>query len=161
MNNLLSVGNKGNNFHGGVTGGTSQGVDFIDLINETSPGGAARRSRRGIINNGSIRILLRRFSFASGSIGIIAVVADKGFIGIRDMEADAVEKFDDREDLEITFFSGMEGGGIEYGIGIFDIVDFVRGEGRVDNILSEIEQGGIIIFFYGDIGMDRETGMAP
>ena len=43
MNNLLSIGNKGNNFHGGAAIRTSEGVDFIDLINETSPGGAAGR----------------------------------------------------------------------------------------------------------------------
>jgi hypothetical protein len=50
------------------------------------------------------------------------------------MKADAVEKFDGREDLEITFFCWVYGGGIDDGIGISDVVDFVRGKGRVNNI---------------------------
>jgi len=64
-------------------------------------------------------------SFTSGSIGVIAVVADKRFVGIGNMKANAMEEFDNGEDLEITFFSGMHRGGIDDGIAVFDVVDFV------------------------------------
>ena len=77
------------------------------------------------------------------------------------MKTNAMEEFNDREDFEITFFAGMEGGGIDDGMSLFDVVDFVRGEGRMNNILGEIEQGGIIIFLDGDISVDRETGVTP
>jgi hypothetical protein len=50
------------------------------------------------------------------------------------MKADVVEEFNNGEDLEITFFAGMEGRGIEYGIGVFDVVYFIRREGRMNNI---------------------------
>jgi hypothetical protein len=46
FNNLLSVGNKGNKAHGGAARWTSQEVDFIDEMNEASPGGAAGRAIR-------------------------------------------------------------------------------------------------------------------
>ena len=72
-----------------------------------------------------------------------------------------MDEFDDGEDFEITFFSRMEGGGIDDRIGIFDVVDFLRGEGRVNNILSEVKESRIIIFLDGDIGMDGETGVVP
>ena len=77
------------------------------------------------------------------------------------MKADAMEEFDNGEDLEVTFFAGMEGGGIDDRIGFFDVVDILRGEGGVDDVLSEAKEGRIIIFLDGDIGMDGETGMAP
>jgi hypothetical protein len=77
------------------------------------------------------------------------------------VKADAMEEFDDREDFEITFFSGMHRGGIDDGIAIFDVVDFMRREGRMNNILREIKEGEIIVFLDGDIGMDRETAMVP
>ena len=41
------------------------------------------------------------------------------------MKANAMEEFDNGEDLEITFFSGMHRGGIDDGIAVFDVVDFV------------------------------------
>jgi len=47
------------------------------------------------------------FSFTSVGIRIIAIIADKRFVGIGDMEADTVKEFDDGEDFEIAFFSGM------------------------------------------------------
>ncbi len=72
-----------------------------------------------------------------------------------------MEEFDDGENFEITFFSGMEGGGIDNRIRIFDVVDFVRREGRVNNILREIKEGVIVIFLDGDINMDGETAMLP
>jgi len=77
------------------------------------------------------------------------------------MEADAVDEFDDGKDFEVTFFTVMEGGGIDDGMSFFDVVDFLGGEGRVNNVLSEIKEGGIIIFLDRNIDMDRETGMAP
>ena len=105
---------------------------------------------------------MRQFvSFTSVGIRIIAIVAYKGFVGIGDMKANTMEEFDNREDFEVTFFSGMERGGIDDGIGLIDIVNFMRREGRMNNIVSEIKQGMIIIFMDRDIGMDREAGMAP
>ena len=65
-------------------------------------------------------------SFTSVGIGVIAIVADERFIGIGDMKANAMEEFDNGEDFEITFFSGMHRGGIDDGIAILDVVDFVR-----------------------------------
>jgi hypothetical protein len=100
-------------------------------------------------------------SFASGGIGIIAVVADKGFVGIGNVEADTMEEFNNGKDFEIAFFTGVQGRGIDDGMRIFDVLNFMRGERRVDNILSEIEQCLIIIFLDGDIGMNRETGVTP
>ena len=73
----------------------------------------------------------------------------KQIFRIGNMKANAMEEFDNWENFEITFFAGMEGGGIENGIGIFDVVDFMSGERRVNNILSEIEQSLIIIFLDG------------
>ena len=77
------------------------------------------------------------------------------------MKANAMEEFDDEENFEITFFSGKEGGGIDNRIRIFDVVDFVRREGRVNNILREIKEGVIVVFLDGDINMDGETAMLP
>jgi anti-sigma factor ChrR (cupin superfamily) len=77
------------------------------------------------------------------------------------MKADAMEEFDNRDDFEVTFFSGMERGGIDNGIGLFDIVDFMRREGRVNNIVREIKECLIVVFLDGGIDMDRETAMSP
>jgi len=55
----------------------------------------------------------------------------------------------------------MHRGSIDNGGRIFDIVDFMRREGRMNNIVREIKEGMIIIFMDSDIGMDREAGMAP
>ena len=55
---------------------------------------------------------------------------------IRDMETDAMDEFNDGKDFEVTFFTVMEGGGIDDGMSIFDVVDFMSGERRVNNILS-------------------------
>ena len=77
------------------------------------------------------------------------------------MKANAMEEFDNREDFEITFFTGVHRGGIEYGIRIFDVVDFVRREGRMNNIVSKIKESLVIIFLDGDIGMDRKAAMVP
>ena len=77
------------------------------------------------------------------------------------MKANTMEEFDNRENFEVTFFSGMHRGSIDNGGRIFDVVDFMRREGRMNNIVSEIKQGLIIIFIDRDIGMDRETAMAP
>ena len=105
---------------------------------------------------------MRKFiSFTSVGIRIIAIVADKRFIGIGDMKADAMEEFDDGEDFEITFFSGMHRGSIDNGGRIFDVVDFMRREGRVNNIVSKVKKCLIVVFLDGDIDMDREAGMAP
>ena len=105
---------------------------------------------------------MRQFlSFTSVGIRIIAIVADNRFVGIGDMKANTMEEFDNREDFEVTFFSGMERGGIDDRISFFDVVDFMRIEGRMNNIVSEIKQGLIIIFMDGGIDMDRETAMAP
>ena len=60
VNNLLTVGNKGNNVHCGAARWTREGVDFIEEINEAGPGGAAGRSGRGIIEDGGIGIWLLR-----------------------------------------------------------------------------------------------------
>jgi hypothetical protein len=54
------------------------------------------------------------------------------------MEADAMEEFDDREDFEITFFCFVHGGGIDNGISFFYVVNFMRREGGVNDILSEV-----------------------
>ena len=118
---------------------------------------------RGIIDYGTFGWFITGyiFSFASVGIGIISIVSYKRFVGIRDVKANAMEKFDYGEDFKITFFAWMHGRGIDDGMSIFDVVDFVRRERRVDNILSEIEQSVIVVFLYGDIGMDRETGMTP
>jgi len=77
------------------------------------------------------------------------------------MKTNAMEEFNDGENLEITFFSWMEGGGIDNRIRIFDVVDFVRRKGRMNNILREIKEGVIVIFLDGDINMDGETAMLP
>jgi len=77
------------------------------------------------------------------------------------MKANAMEEFDDGEDFEITFFSGMHRGSIDNGGRIFDVVDFMRREGRVNNIVREIKEGLIVVFLDGGIDMDRETAMAP
>jgi hypothetical protein len=58
INNLLSIGNKGNNIHGRAARCTGHGVDFIDEMNEASPGGAAGRRRRCVIDNGGIEVFL-------------------------------------------------------------------------------------------------------
>jgi len=105
---------------------------------------------------------VRQFvSFTSVGIRIIAIVADKRFVWIEDMKADAMEKFNDGEDFEVTFFGGMERGGIDDGIGLIDIVDFMKREGRVNNIVSEIKECLVVVFLDGGIDMDRETAMAP
>jgi hypothetical protein len=77
------------------------------------------------------------------------------------MKANTMEEFDNRENFEVTFFSGMHRGSIDNGGRIFDIVDFMRREGRMNNIVREIKESLIIVFLDGDIGMDREAGMAP
>ena len=77
------------------------------------------------------------------------------------MKADAMEEFDDREDFEITFFTFMHRGGIDDGIRIFDVIDFIRGERRVNNILSEIGESLVVVMRDGDIGMNREAAMEP
>ena len=54
---------------------------------------------------------MRQFvSFTSVGIRIIAIVAYKGCVGIGDMKANTMEEFDNREDFEVTFFSGMHRG---------------------------------------------------
>jgi hypothetical protein len=55
----------------------------------------------------------------------------------------------------------MHRGSIDNGGRIFDVVDFMRREGRVNNIMSKVKESLIIVFLDGDIGMDREAGMAP
>jgi hypothetical protein len=77
------------------------------------------------------------------------------------MEADAMEEFDDREDFEITFFTFMHRGGIDDGIRIFDVIDFIRGEGWMNTILGEIGERLVIVIRDGDVGMNREAAMAP
>jgi hypothetical protein len=77
------------------------------------------------------------------------------------MKANTMEEFDNRENFEVTFFSGMHRGSIDNGGRIFDVVDFMRREGRMNNIVREIKESLIIVFLDGDIGMDREAGMAP
>jgi len=72
-----------------------------------------------------------------------------------------VQEFDNREDFEVTFFSGMHRGSIDNGIRIFDVVDFMRREGRVNNIVSKIQECLIVVFLDGNITMDRETAMVP
>ena len=58
FNNMLSIGDEGNNFHRRAARRTGEGVDFVDEMNETSPGRAAGRWRRGVIDNGGIGIFL-------------------------------------------------------------------------------------------------------
>jgi len=77
------------------------------------------------------------------------------------MKANAMEEFDNGEDFEVTFFSGMHRGSIDNGGRIFDVVDFMRREGRMNNIVSKVKECLIVVFLDGDIGMDREPGMAP
>jgi len=160
---MLSVGDEGNKAHGGAAIRTGQGIDFKDEMNKASPGGLVGRAGRSIIDNGGIGVILQRrfISFASGGVGIKSVVADEGFIRIRDMKADAVKDFNGRKDLEITFFSWMHRGCIDNGISIFDVVDFVRREGRANNIVSKIKESLIVVLLDGDIIMDREPGMVP
>jgi len=55
FNNLFTISDKGNNFHGRAARGTKEGVDFIDEMNEASPGGAAGGAVRGVIDNGCFR----------------------------------------------------------------------------------------------------------
>ena len=57
---MLTVSDKGNNIHVRAARWTSEGVDFIDEMNEAGPGGAAGRWRRGIIEDGGIGIWLLR-----------------------------------------------------------------------------------------------------
>ncbi|OGF67203.1 MAG: hypothetical protein A2Y62_09440 [Candidatus Fischerbacteria bacterium RBG_13_37_8] len=78
-----------------------------------------------------------------------------------DMEADAMEEFDNREDFEITFFTFVHRGGIEDGISFFYVIDFMRRKGVMDNILSEIGESQLIVIRDGDVGMNRESAMAP
>ena len=56
FNNLFTISDKGNDFHRRAAGGTGEGVDFVDEMNEASPGGAIR----GIIDNGSLNRYFRR-----------------------------------------------------------------------------------------------------
>ena len=55
INNLFTISDKRNDFHGGGARGTKEGIDFIDLINKASPGGAAGGAVRGVIDNGCFR----------------------------------------------------------------------------------------------------------
>jgi hypothetical protein len=77
------------------------------------------------------------------------------------MEADAMEEFNDREDFEITFFTFVHRGSIDNGMSFFYVIDFMRREGRVNNILSEIGERLVIVMRDGDVGMNREAAMAP
>jgi hypothetical protein len=77
------------------------------------------------------------------------------------MKANAMKEFNDREDFEITFFTFVHRGGIEDGIRIFYVVYFIRGEGGMNNILSEIGESLVVVMRDGDIGMNREAAMAP
>jgi len=78
INNLLTISDKGNDFHGGAAGVANERVYFIDLINKTSPGQAAGGVIRGIIDYGSFGWFFVGyiFSFTSVGIRIIAIVAD-------------------------------------------------------------------------------------
>jgi len=55
FNDLSTISDKGNDFHGGGARWTNQGVYFIDMIDKTSPGAAAGGSIRGIIDYGCFR----------------------------------------------------------------------------------------------------------
>ena len=55
FNNLFTISDKGNNFHGRAARGTKEGVDFIDLINKASPGAEAGGAVRGVIDYGCFR----------------------------------------------------------------------------------------------------------
>jgi len=46
-------------------------------------------------------------------------------------------------------------------VSIFDVVDFVGREGRVNTILIKIKESLNVVFLDGDIGMYRETAMVP
>ena len=72
------------------------------------------------------------------------------------MKANTMEEFDNRENFEVTFFSGMHRGSIDNGGRIFDIVDFMRREGRMNNIVREIKESLIIVFLDGDISVWTE-----
>jgi len=168
FNNLNAIGNEGDNFHCGGARGTKQGIYFINLLDEASPGQSARGSVGSIINcrdliNQTPTVIVRScfFSFASCCIGVITVVADEGFVRIWDMKADAMEEFNDREDFEITFFTFMHRGGIDNGMSFFDVIDFIRGERGVNNILSEIGESLVVVMRDGDIGMNGEAAVAP
>ena len=145
FNNLNAIGNEGDNFHCGGARGTKQGVYFINLLDEASPGQSARGSVGSIINcrdliNRTPTVIVRScfISFASCSIRVITVVADEGFVRIGDMKADAMEEFNNREDFEITFFTFVHRGSIDNGMSFFYVSDFIRGEGRVNNILGKV-----------------------
>jgi hypothetical protein len=60
-----------------------------------------------------------------------------------------MEEFDNREDFEVTFISGMHRGSIDNGGRIFDEVDFMRRERRVNNIVSKAKKFELlaIVFF--------------
>ena len=75
------------------------------------------------------------------------------------MKANAMEELDSGEDFEVTFFTGMHGRSIDNGGRIFDVVDFMRREGRMNNIVSKVKECLIVVFLDGDIGMDREAAM--
>jgi len=55
FDNLFTISNKGNDFHGGGARGTNEGVNFIDTVNKASPGGAAGGWIRGVIDYGCFR----------------------------------------------------------------------------------------------------------
>lgn len=141
FNNLNATGNEGDNFHSGAARGTMQWIYFINLLDEVCLKQSARGAVGSIINcrdliNQTSTIVVRShfFSFASCYIGVITVVADERFVWIGDMKVDTMKEFDDREDFEITFFTFMHRGGIQEGIRIFDVSDFIKGERRVNNI---------------------------
>ena len=80
---------------------------------------------------------------------------------IGDMKADAMEEFNDREDFEVTFFTFMHRRGVDDRISFLDVVDFIRGKGVMNNILSEVRESLDIVMRDGDVGMNRETAMVP
>ena len=57
--------------------------------------------------------------------------------------------------------STVHGGGIDDGISFFYVVNFIRGERGVNNILSEIGESLVIVMRDGDIGMNAKAAMAP
>ena len=53
--NMFTISNKGNDFHGRAARGTNERVYFIDTVNKASPGGAAGGWIRGVIDYGCFR----------------------------------------------------------------------------------------------------------
>ena len=54
-NNMFTISDKGNDFHGRAATGTKEGVDFIDTVYKASPGAEAGGAVRGVIDYGCFR----------------------------------------------------------------------------------------------------------